>query len=83
MKKIIFKGCGTAIATPFDESGVNFKVFGDSHLDEFSKKLDFKVLGKLPIVSENATRVDSGKVEDIQLPEFESITESILEGGQA
>ena len=52
-------------------------------LDEFSKKLDFKVLGKLPIVSENATKVDSGKVEDIQLPEFESITESILEGGQA
>lgn len=28
MKKIIFKGCGTAIATPFDENGVNFKVFG-------------------------------------------------------
>ena len=61
----------------------HIKVFGDSHLDEFSKKLDFKVLGKLPIVSENATKVDSGKVEDIQLPEFESITESILEGGQA
>lgn len=29
MKKILFKGCGTAIATPFDERGVNFKVFGD------------------------------------------------------
>lgn len=27
MKKIIFKGCGTAIATPFDENGVNFKEF--------------------------------------------------------
>ena len=25
MKKIIFKGCGTAIITPFDENGVNFK----------------------------------------------------------
>lgn len=25
MKKSIFTGCGTAIATPFDESGVNFK----------------------------------------------------------
>ena len=25
MKKIIFKGCGTAIATPFTEDGINFK----------------------------------------------------------
>ena len=27
MKPIIFKGCSTALATPFDESGINFKVF--------------------------------------------------------
>ena len=27
MKPIIFKGCGTALATPFDENGINFKVF--------------------------------------------------------
>lgn len=29
MKKIIFKGCGTAIATPFTNDGVNFPVFKD------------------------------------------------------
>ena len=27
MKKLLFKGCGTAIVTPFDENGVNFKQF--------------------------------------------------------
>ena len=27
MKKIIFKGCGTAIITPFNEKGVNFEEF--------------------------------------------------------
>lgn len=27
MKKILFKGCGTAIATPFDENGVNIEEF--------------------------------------------------------
>ena len=27
MKKILFKGCGTAIATPFDDNGVNLKEF--------------------------------------------------------
>lgn len=35
MKKIIFKGCGTAIATPFDENGVNYA--------EFEKLLEFQV----------------------------------------
>ena len=28
MKKIIFKGCGTAISTPFTKDGVNFEEFG-------------------------------------------------------
>ena len=28
MKEIIFKGCGTAIVTPFTEDGVNFEEFG-------------------------------------------------------
>lgn len=28
MKKIIFKGCGTAIVTPFTKTGVNFEEFG-------------------------------------------------------
>ena len=26
-KKILFKGCGTAICTPFDKDGVNLKEF--------------------------------------------------------
>ena len=57
-------------------------VFGESHLDEFAKKLDFKVLGKLPIVSENATKVDNGKVEEVALPEFDSILEEVIKGGE-
>ena len=35
MKQILFKGCGTAIATPFNEQGVN--------LTEFKKLLDFQI----------------------------------------
>ena len=27
MKEVIFRGCGTAIVTPFDENGINFKEF--------------------------------------------------------
>ena len=39
MKKIIFKGCGTAIITPFDETGVNF--------DEFKKLIEFQISNKV------------------------------------
>lgn len=39
MKKIIFKGCGTAIITPFDENGVNF--------DEFKKLIEFQIANKV------------------------------------
>ncbi len=38
MKKIIFKGCGTAIVTPFNENGVNF--------DEFKKLIEFQIANK-------------------------------------
>ena len=35
MKKVIFTGCGTAIATPFNETGVN--------LEEFKKLVEFQI----------------------------------------
>ena len=38
MKKIIFKGCGTAIITPFNENGVDF--------DEFKKLIEFQIANK-------------------------------------
>lgn len=39
MKKIIFKGCGTAISTPFTENGVNF--------DEFKKLIENQIANKV------------------------------------
>ena len=35
MKDLIFKGCGTAISTPFTDDGVNF--------EEFGKLLEFQI----------------------------------------
>lgn len=35
MKKIIFKGCGTAIATPFTDNGINY--------DEFAKLIEYQI----------------------------------------
>lgn len=38
MKKIIFKGCGTAIITPFNKNGVDF--------EEFKKLIEFQINNK-------------------------------------
>ncbi len=42
MKNIIFKGCGTAIVTPFDDNGINF--------DVFRKLLDFQIQNKVDAI---------------------------------
>lgn len=64
MKKIIFKGCGTAIATPFDENGVNFS--------EFQKLLEFQVQNGADAIivcgttGESSTMTDSERKETIK-----------------
>lgn len=40
MKKIIFKGCGTAIVTPFTENGVNLKEFEKLIENQIQNKID-------------------------------------------
>lgn len=40
MKSIIFKGCGTALATPFNDSGVNFEVFENMIEDQIKNGVD-------------------------------------------
>ena len=58
--------------------GDKIPLFGESHLDSFAKKLDFKVLGKLPLVSDNAIKVDKGQIEEVVLPEFEEVTDKVV-----
>ena len=42
MKKNVFEGCGTAIATPFTDDGVNF--------EEFKKLLEFQIENKVDAI---------------------------------
>ena len=53
------------------------KVFGDSHLDDFAKNMDFKVLGRLPIIPENVSKADSGNIEDVDMKEFEIVANAV------
>lgn len=64
MKKTIFEGCGTAIATPFTENGVNF--------DEFGKLIDFQIENNVDAIivcgttGESATMTDQERKETIK-----------------
>lgn len=42
MKKVLFKGCGTAICTPFDENGVN--------LEEFKRLVEYQIENKVDAI---------------------------------
>ena len=64
MKKILFRGCGTAIATPFTNDSVNF--------DEFKKLLEFQISEGVDAIivcgttGESATMTDQERKDTIR-----------------
>lgn len=64
MKKIIFKGCGTAIATPFNEEGVN--------LQEFSKLVEEQIQNEVDAIivcgttGESSTMTEEERLQTIE-----------------
>ena len=63
---------------PSDEEILGWIIALGSDLEDFAKESGFNVLGRLPIVSENAKKVDEGKVESIVLDEMEAIVDNII-----
>ena len=64
MKKTIFKGCGTAIATPFTENGVNFEEFGKLLGDQIANEVDAIIV--CGTTGESATMSEEEKKEVIK-----------------
>ena len=64
MKSIIFKGCGTALATPFDEKGVNFEVFGEMIDDQIKNGVDALIV--CGTTGESSTMTDTERKETIK-----------------
>lgn len=64
MKKILFKGCGTAISTPFDENGVNFKEFERLIEDQIQSKVDAIIV--CGTTGEASTMTTKEKIETIK-----------------
>ena len=64
MKKTIFKGCGTAIVTPFTEDGVNFEEFGRLLEDQIKDGVDAIIV--CGTTGESATMSEKEKKETIK-----------------
>lgn len=63
MKSIIFKGCGTALATPFNEMGVNFEVLNQLIEEQISNNIDALIV--CGTTGESSTMTDSEKRQTI------------------
>ena len=61
------------------DCGKKINVFGDSKLDEFAKEMEFDVLAKLPIVSDNTKLIDEGRAELVYIPELDPVIDKLLE----
>ncbi|MBQ9764421.1 MAG: Mrp/NBP35 family ATP-binding protein [Phascolarctobacterium sp.] len=53
------------------DNGKNYKIFGESHLEEIAAAYGLKVLAQLPIDPAIAKACDSGKAEELNLPEID------------
>ena len=64
MKNTIFKGCGTAIATPFTENGVNFEEFGKLLEEQLKQEVDAIIV--CGTTGESATMTDKERKDTIK-----------------
>lgn len=54
------------------DNGKDYKIFGESHLEETAAAYGLKVLAQLPIAPAIAQACDGGQAESLQLPEIDS-----------
>ncbi len=64
MKKILFKGCGTAIATPFNEDGVNFNEFAKLIESQIQNNVDSIIV--CGTTGESATMTEEERLKTIE-----------------
>ena len=55
----------------------HISLFGESHLEEFAKQMNFDILARLPLNSENTKLMDNGEIEKLILPEIQDVVNKI------
>jgi len=61
------------------DNGKEYKIFGESHIDEIAKKHNLKVLAKLPIDPKISAACDKGMIELFDGDWFEPLSKSLEE----
>lgn len=61
------------------DNGKDYKIFGESHIEEIAEAHDLKLLAKLPIDPEIANSCDRGEIEGYETDLFDSIAEILEE----
>ncbi len=57
------------------DNGKDYKIFGESHVEEIAEKHNLKVLAKLPIDPSISAACDGGKIEALESPWFDSVAQ--------
>lgn len=59
------------------DNGKEYKIFGDSHIEEIAQEHKLKVLAKLPINPEISEASDNGAVEDVKVNWFDTVADML------
>lgn len=59
------------------DNGKEYKIFGESHIDDIAKQHGLKMLVRLPIDPKIAEACDQGKIESLEMNLFESVTPTL------
>jgi Mrp family chromosome partitioning ATPase len=60
------------------DTGSRHEIFGPSHAAEIAEAAGVAVQAQIPLIPTVATLCDAGQIEDVRIPEIESLVEQIL-----
>ncbi|HZK09713.1 MAG TPA: Mrp/NBP35 family ATP-binding protein [Clostridia bacterium] len=59
------------------DNGKDYKIFGESHLEETAQEVGLDILARIPIDPELAKACDKGKIEDFEGPWLDKLVEKL------
>ncbi len=60
------------------DNGKDYKIFGNSHIDEIAEKYDLEIIGKIPIDPLLAENIGSGTIEDYPIDNLKEAADMVV-----
>ncbi|MDD2371159.1 MAG: Mrp/NBP35 family ATP-binding protein [Firmicutes bacterium] len=60
------------------DNGKDYKIFGDSHIDDIAKEYDLDIIGKIPIDPLLAENIGSGTIEDYPIDNLKEAADMVV-----